>query len=81
LHEYQAGELIFTRGETANAVFYIQSGEVRLAGKSGDGEQAAIVILSEGSFLGECCLAGQTVHSVTASATFCSTIARVEKQA
>jgi CRP-like cAMP-binding protein len=79
-HEYQADEPIFTQGETANAVFYVKSGKVRLTVKSVDGEQAVTAILPEGSFLGESCLVGQTVRGATASALLCSTIARIEKQ-
>jgi CRP-like cAMP-binding protein len=79
-HEYLTDEPVFSQGEPALAVFYIQSGKVRLTVKSVDGEQAVISILPEGSFLGEGCLAGQKVRSATASALLRSTIVRIEKQ-
>ena len=78
--EYQSDEPIFSQGEAANAVFYIQSGRVKLA-VTRDGLEAVISILSEGSFLGECCLADQTVRTATASVLLHSTVVRVEKQA
>jgi CRP-like cAMP-binding protein len=78
--EYQTDEPIFSQGEAANAVFYIHGGKVKLT-VTLNGEEAVISILPEGSFLGECCLAGQTVRSATASALLRSTIVRIEKQA
>jgi CRP-like cAMP-binding protein len=80
-HEYLADEPVFSQGDPAHAVFYIQSGKVRLTVQSVDGEHAVVSILSAGSFLGECCLAGQTVRSATASALERSIIVRMEKPA
>jgi len=77
---YPTDEPVFSQGDPANAVFYIQSGKVRLTVKSADGEQAVLSILPEGSFFGECCLAGQVVRSATASALLRSTVVRIEKQ-
>ena len=78
---YAVDEPVFSQGDPANAVFYIQSGKVRLTVQSVDGERAVLSILSKGSFFGECCLAGQKVRSATAGALLCSTIVRIEKQA
>jgi len=80
-HEYLTDEPVFSQGDPALAVFYIQSGAVRLTVRSVEGEQAVISILPQGSFLGECCLAGQAFRSATARALQRSTIVRVEKQA
>ena len=80
-HEYLTDEPVFSQGDPAPAVFYIQCGKVRLTVKSIDGEQVVISILGEGSFVGECCLAGQEARSATASALLRSTIVRIEKQA
>src|SRR5208282_97629 len=78
---YPTDKPVFSQGEPANAVFYVQSGKVRLTVKSDDGEQAVLSILPQGSFFGEYCLAGQAVHSATASALLHSAIVRIEKQA
>jgi CRP-like cAMP-binding protein len=80
-HEYLPGARIFSQGDPAQAVFYVQSGQIQLSVQSEDGEEAVIRIHSEGSFLGECCLAGQTVRYLTANAVVRSTVVRVEKQA
>jgi CRP-like cAMP-binding protein len=50
---------IFTQGDAASAVFYIQEGKVRLTVVSKIGKEATLGILSEGEFFGEGGLAGQ----------------------
>jgi CRP-like cAMP-binding protein len=77
--EYKDGEAVFSQGDPADAVFYIQSGKVKLAVVSKRGKEAVIAILPEGSFFGEGCLAGQPLRMSTASAVQRSTIIRVEK--
>jgi CRP-like cAMP-binding protein len=78
---YLAEESIFSQGDAADAVFYIQSGRVKLTVVSKSGKEAVVAILPEGSFFGEGCLAGQPVRMATASADQKSTIVRVEKRA
>jgi CRP-like cAMP-binding protein len=80
-HEYLAGEPVFSQGAPALAVFHILSGKVRLTVKSADGEQVVVFTLSEGCFLGECCLAGHAVRGATASALVRCTIVRIDKLA
>jgi CRP-like cAMP-binding protein len=77
--EYQADEFVFTQGDTADAVFYIQSGKVKRTVVSKRGKEAVIAILPEASFFGEGCLAGRPLRMSTASAVERSTIVRVEK--
>ena len=77
--EYQSNETVFAQGDTADAVFYIQSGKVKLTVVSKRGKEAVIAILTEGSFFGESCLAGSPLRMSTASAVQRSTIIRVEK--
>jgi CRP-like cAMP-binding protein len=73
-------QTIFAQGIPADAVFYLETGKVRLTVVSKTGKEATIGILSEGSFFGEGALAGQTVRMGTAIAlTDCSTL-RVEKK-
>jgi CRP-like cAMP-binding protein len=78
--EYLAEELIFSQGEAANAVFYVQSGKVKLTVVSKSGKEAVVAILPQDSFFGEGCLAGQPLRMATASAEQKSTVIRVEKQ-
>jgi CRP-like cAMP-binding protein len=77
--EYQSNEAVFSQGDAADAVFYIQSGKVKLTVVSKRGKEAVIAILTGGSFFGESCLAGQPLRMSTASAVQRSTIIRVEK--
>jgi CRP/FNR family transcriptional regulator, cyclic AMP receptor protein len=77
--EYKVDEFIFSQGTRADAVFYIESGKVKLTVVSQTGKEAVVALLPEGSFFGEGCLAGQLVRMATASAAQTSTIIRVEK--
>ena len=78
--EYQDGESVFSQGDPADAVFYIQSGKVKLTVVSKRGKEAVIAILTEGSFFGESCLAGRPLRIATARTIERSTIIRVEKR-
>jgi CRP/FNR family transcriptional regulator, cyclic AMP receptor protein len=77
--EYQGDEFVFSQGDAADAVFYIQSGKVKLTVVSKRGKEAVVAILPEASFFGEGCLAGQPLRMSTASTVQRSTIIRVEK--
>jgi CRP-like cAMP-binding protein len=79
--EYQGGEFVFSQGDTADAVFYIQSGKVKLTVVSKRGKEAVVAILPEGGFFGEGCLAGQPVRMSTATAVQRAIIIRVTKEA
>ena len=54
---------IFTHGDPADAVFYLQTGKVRLTVVSKTGKEATIGISSDGSFFGEGSLAGQSLRT------------------
>jgi CRP/FNR family cyclic AMP-dependent transcriptional regulator len=77
--EYKADESVFSQGDAADAVFYIQSGKVKLTVVSTRGKEAVVAILPEASFFGEGCLAGQPVRMATASTVQRSSIIRVAK--
>ncbi|MGA9965491.1 MAG: Crp/Fnr family transcriptional regulator [Terriglobales bacterium] len=59
---------IFTQGDTADAVFYIRTGKVKLTVVSKEGKEATIGILKEGDFFGEGALAGQMVRMGSSAA-------------
>ena len=73
--------MLFSPGDAANAVFYVQTGRVKLTGVSPQGKEAVVGILDPGAFFGEGCLAGQVVCMATATALEASTIARIDKVA
>lgn len=70
---------IYSQGDAANAVFYLQAGKVKLTVVSPQGKEAVIAILEPGAFWGECCLAGQTVRDANATAVEHSRALRIDK--
>jgi CRP-like cAMP-binding protein len=79
--DYQRNESVFSQGDVADAVFYIQTGKIKLTVVSKRGKEAVVAILPEASFFGEGSLAGQLFRMSTASAVQRSTLVRVEKAA
>jgi CRP-like cAMP-binding protein len=57
--EFRKRQTLFSQGEPAKHVFYIQEGSVKLAVTSAGGKDAVVALLGAGDFLGEACLAGQ----------------------
>ena len=74
-------QAIFTQGETADAVFYIQMGKVRLTVVSKVGREATLGILSTGEFFGEGTLAGQSLRMGSATALTDCELLRIDKKA
>jgi CRP/FNR family cyclic AMP-dependent transcriptional regulator len=74
-------QMIFAQGDRADAVFYIQTGKVKLTVVSQTGKEATIGILSEGNFFGEGSLAGQTVRMGSAAAMTDCALLHVHKKA
>jgi CRP/FNR family cyclic AMP-dependent transcriptional regulator len=77
--DYASGSVVFSQGDPAAAVYYIQDGAVRLSVLSESGREAVIANLGPGDFFGEGCLAGQPVRMGTAKASIASTILLVAK--
>jgi len=77
--KYSAKRNVFQQGDPADAVFYIQSGEIKLVVVSENGKDGVIAMLRAGDFFGEGCLAGQALHMASAIATMESSIVRIEK--
>ena len=73
-------QIIFSQGEVADAVYFIQEGKVMLSVVSKEGKEAVVGVLEQGDFLGEGCLAGQRMYMATATATEDSTLVRIDKQ-
>jgi CRP/FNR family transcriptional regulator, cyclic AMP receptor protein len=80
-HEYSTGEAVFSQGDLANSVYYIQSGKVKLTVVSMIGKEAVIAHLPATSFFGEASLAGETHRVASASALETSMIVRIDKTA
>jgi len=77
---YRTKQTVFSQGDPADAVFYVESGQVKLTVVSATGKTAVIAVLDPGTFFGEGCLAGQTLRMATASAVQPARVVRVEKK-
>jgi len=73
-------QTIFAQGDTSDAVFYVQSGRVKLTVVSKTGKEATIGILDEGDFFGEGCLTGQPRRMCSATAMTDCTVMRIDKK-
>jgi CRP/FNR family transcriptional regulator, cyclic AMP receptor protein len=77
--EYRRGESIYTQGDSAETVMYIQKGGVKLAVVNGSGKEAIVAMFGPGDFFGEGCMAGQTLRMGTTSAVTPSTLLVIQK--
>jgi CRP/FNR family cyclic AMP-dependent transcriptional regulator len=77
--KYRKDEIVFSQGEAADAVFYIQQGNVKLTVVSEQGKEAVVAILGPGHFFGEGCLNGHPLRVATTSAVGACLITRIEK--
>ena len=75
---FAAKETIFSQGDPAKHVIYIQEGGVKLAVVSELGKEAVVAILGPGDFLGEGCLAGQSTCMASATAVAPTTVLVIE---
>ena len=71
------GQVIFSQGDPADALFYVQKGKVKVTTLSSHGKEAVVAILGPGDFFGEGCLAGQPLRISTVAAIADSSVARV----
>ncbi len=77
--EYQNRELIFSQGDVADAMFYVEAGDVKLTVLSKRGKKAVIAIFRQGDFFGEGCLGTPSLRMASATAVHAAIITRVEK--
>src|ERR1700728_3397184 len=77
--KHRKGEIIFTQGDDADAVFYIKKGKVKVTVVSKQGKEAVVAILGSDEFVGEGCLIGQPKRLATASAMSEIVTMRVDK--
>jgi CRP/FNR family transcriptional regulator, cyclic AMP receptor protein len=79
ISKYSKNEPIFSQGQVADAVFYIQKGKVKLTVVSELGKEAVVAILGPGQFFGEGCLNGHPLRMATSTTMEDSMITRLEK--
>jgi CRP/FNR family cyclic AMP-dependent transcriptional regulator len=73
-------QMIFAQDDLADAVFYIQKGQVKLTVVATGGKEATIGILTQGDFFGEGCLTGQSVRMCSATAIADCSVMRIDKK-
>jgi CRP/FNR family cyclic AMP-dependent transcriptional regulator len=78
--DYQKNQKVFSQGDPADAIFYIQDGKVKLTVVSTHGKEAVVGILGAGDFFGEGCLTSQPLRMATAATMSVCEIVRLEKQ-
>ena len=81
IKQVNRGEVVYSQGESAKTVMYLNEGSIKLTVVNGAGKEAVITILGPGDFFGEGCLAGQAVRMGTATAITASTVHVIEKSA
>jgi CRP/FNR family transcriptional regulator, cyclic AMP receptor protein len=78
--EFEAKETVFSQGDPAKSVMYIQEGGVKLSVVNEIGKEGVVAILGRGDFLGEGCLAGRSICMATATAMAPTTVLVIEKK-
>ena len=79
LAKYRKNQIIFSQGDVADAVFYIQKGKARISVVSDKGKEAIVAILGPNEFFGEACIYAQALRLVTVHALTESVVMRFEK--
>jgi CRP/FNR family transcriptional regulator, cyclic AMP receptor protein len=80
MSKYPKNQIVFTQGDSADSVFYVQEGKVKVTVISERGKEAVVAIHGKGDFFGEGCLNGQPRRLATVAAMTESVIMRVDKR-
>jgi CRP/FNR family transcriptional regulator, cyclic AMP receptor protein len=78
--ECRKSQKIYSQGEVAQSILYIQNGGIKLSVVNKVGKEAVVAILGAGDFFGEGCLAGQKVRMGTATTVIPTTLLAIDKQ-
>jgi CRP-like cAMP-binding protein len=78
--EFGKKQKIFSQGDAAKTVMYIQKGAVKLSIVNETGREAVVAVLGPGDFIGEGCLAGQEIRMSSASAIAPTSMLIIEKE-
>ena len=79
VQKFERRELLYSQGDAAESVMYLQEGGVKLSVVNEAGKEAVVAILGPGDFFGEGCLEGQSIRMGTATAITPSTVLVIEK--
>ena len=79
--KFRKAQTVFSQGDVADSVFYIQEGKLKITVVSGQGKEAVVAILGKDEFFGQGCLAGQPKRIAGATTLTNCEIMRIEKDA
>jgi CRP/FNR family cyclic AMP-dependent transcriptional regulator len=79
--DYRKNDRIFSQGDAADSVFYIQNGQAKVCVISEAGKEAVVALHGSGDFFGEGCLTGQPLRLATVIAITDCIIMRLDKAA
>jgi CRP-like cAMP-binding protein len=80
IEEYRRGESIYSQGDAAETVMYVQQGGVKLSVVNGSGKEAIVAMFGPTDFFGEGCMAGQAIRMGTTSAVTPTTLLVIQKK-
>lgn len=78
--KYKAGEPIFKQGQSADTVYYLEQGRIKVTVVSRGGREAVVGVLEPGQFFGEACLQGTKLRVSSTRAIVDVTVAAISKQ-
>jgi CRP-like cAMP-binding protein len=81
VHDFEKDQNIFKQGDTADTVYYIQKGKIKLTVLSKHDKEAVVGILGPGQFFGEGCMNGHSLRIATTTALERCRITSITKQA
>jgi CRP/FNR family cyclic AMP-dependent transcriptional regulator len=79
ISKYELNHIIFSQGDPADSLFYIQSGAIKVTVSSEEGKEAVVALLGAGDFCGEKCLVGEPTRMSTATTLNDCAVVRFEK--
>jgi len=79
--KFQKNQTVFTQGDTAESVYYIQQGKIKLTVISQHDKEAVVGILGPGQFFGEGCMNGHPLRISTTTAIEGCVVTAITKQA
>jgi CRP/FNR family transcriptional regulator, cyclic AMP receptor protein len=80
VNEYRKGESIYSQGDAADTVMYIQKGGVKFSVVNGSGKEAVVAMFGPSDFFGEGCMAGQPLRIGTTTAITQCTLLVIQKK-
>jgi CRP/FNR family cyclic AMP-dependent transcriptional regulator len=81
LVDLKKNQILFSQGDEADAVFYLQKGNLKLTVVSERGKEATVALLEPGNFVGEACVAAaERIRTLTATALTRCTLMRIKRK-